>query len=332
METHTEGHPLVSVIIPMYNVAEVMERSLNSIARQTERNVEWLFVDDCSADDTCASLQAWIDRQEDKSHYRLLRHNVNQGVAVARNTGLDNASGEYVCYLDADDYMDTDALETMVREAETKHADIVGCEWMLTFARNERHIAQRDAETGEELFRQMCQGTMRWNLWLFMVRRSLYEDHAVRFIPKVNMGEDMMVMMKLALNAARVSIVHRPLYHYIQTNSNSLTKKYEASIPQIARNIEEVERYLHATGREALQPYIHMLQLSVKQPFLISSKKSDYHVWQTLFPEANAHIDENTTAPLRNRLLQKAALHGHYWFLRLYYYAIIKFVYGILYK
>ena len=80
--------------------------------------------------------------------------------------------------------------------AVKNNADIVGCEWFLSFERNERHMKQANVVTGDELFVKMAHGVMRWNLWLFMVRRSMYELPEMRFIEGMNMGEDMMVMMK----------------------------------------------------------------------------------------------------------------------------------------
>ena len=99
-------------------------------------------------------------------------------------------------------------------------------------------MIQPEVKSGKEAFVKMCNGVMRWNLWLFMVRRSIYEDHKFRFIPQANMGEDMMVMMKILLNTDAISIVHRPLYHYIQTNSNAMTKNFSAYQHQVVLHVQ----------------------------------------------------------------------------------------------
>ena len=232
----------VSVIMPMYNVANVMTRSVHSLFSQTLTDFEVVFVDDCSSDNTGEKLRHIISGfNRSDIDVKIIRHEHNKGVAAARNTGLNNASGEYVYYLDSDDYFDGDALELMYGRAKDEDADIVGCEWLLSFENNARHMVQPEVKTGREAFEKMCNGVMRWNLWLFMVRRSLYEANGFRFIPGVNMGEDMMVMMKLLLNAGKVSIIHRPLYHYIQTNSNAMTKNFAAYRGQVSENVAEVE-------------------------------------------------------------------------------------------
>ena len=324
----------VSVIIPMYNVEKVMARSVQSLFRQTLTDFEVLFIDDCSSDNTEEELRRMISSFNRLDiDVKIIRHEYNKGVAAARNTGLDNAMGEYVYYLDSDDYLDTDALELMYGKAKEDETDIVGCEWFLSFENNARHMVQPEVKTGREAFVKMCDGVMRWNLWLFMVRRSLYEDNRFRFLSGVNMGEDMMVMMKLLLNAERITVIHRPLYHYIQTNSNAMTKNFAAYRGQVSENVAEVESYIEQRGKtELLGRLLNQLKLNLKLPLIISDKISDYELWQGWFPESNQFAGQNRELPFRTRFIQKMAARRHYWVLKLYYKFVIKFVYGIIYR
>ena len=159
--------------MPMYNVAGVMSRAVHSLFAQTLKEFEVVFVDDCSSDGTGEELRRIIDEvgREDVT-VKIVRHEVNRGVAAARNTGLDNATGEYVYYLDSDDHYEHDTLAVMYEEAKKGDCDVVGCEWLLSFENNARHMVQPDVRTGKEAFEKMCNGVMRWNLWLWMVRRS----------------------------------------------------------------------------------------------------------------------------------------------------------------
>lgn len=323
----------ISIIVPMFNVEHVVDRCLLSLSQQNIENIEVLFVNDCSTDGTAAKIATWIEKQKsDTATYRLISHESNKGVAAARNTGLDNATGKYIYYVDADDYIEPETLRTLYENAETNGWDIAGCEWLLTFKQNERHMVQPDTKNGREMFEKMTQGVMRWNLWLFLVKRELYEREAIRFIPQMNMGEDLMVMLKLTLMADKVGILHKPLYHYIQTNADSLTKSYEKSIPQITANIEEAERYLREKRRTELLDNINMLKLNVKLPFLISARNEDYRIWLEWFPEANKYIDYNKELPWRTRFIQKAARAKQFWILKLYYWLVIKVLYGLIYK
>lgn len=322
----------VSVIIPMYNVEHIINRCLHSLEQQNLKGVEFLFVDDCSTDNTINKLSAWITaRQNTVKYYRLICHETNQGVAVARNTGLEHAQGKYVYYIDADDYIEPDTLSALYNIAEEQQADIVGCEWYLTFEKNERHMMQCDVKTGKELFQKMAQGVMRWNLWLFLVKRDLYESHGIRFIPQQNMGEDMMVMSKISLLASKVQICHKPYYHYVQYNANSLTKKYQYGFSQIVANLQEIEDYLQKNYQE-LKEFIYLMQLNAKLPFLISSRKSDYQFWLSIFSEANQYIGKNPNSSWYTRFIQLAARNKQFWILKLYYWVVIKVFYGCIYK
>lgn len=324
----------VSVIMPMYNVEKVMSRSVQSLFSQTLRDFEAVFVDDCSSDNTGEELKRIISGYDrDDISVKIVRHEPNKGVAAARNTGLDNAEGEYVYYLDSDDYFDDDALEVMYETAKRDDADVVGCEWLLSFENNARHMVQTEVKTGKEAFGKMCNGVMRWNLWLFMVRRNLYEDNAFRFIPGANMGEDMMVMLKILLNAGRVSMIHRPLYHYIQTNSNAMTKNFARYCGQVSENVAELERYIAERGEtDELGGLINQLKLNLKLPLIISDKTSDFEMWQEWFPESTPYAGQNPDQPFRTRLIQKLAVRKMYFALKFYYKLVIKVIYGVIYQ
>lgn len=319
----------ISVIVPMYNVQDVICRSVSSLYSQTMRDFEIIFVDDCSTDSTLEVLKAQLKQHNEHSvTVKIISHEVNEGVAAARNTGLDNAAGDYIYYVDADDFIDPNALECLYTEGIRHGADIVGCEWLLSFSVKERYMRQPDVSTGEEAFIQMTNGVMRWNLWLYLAKRSLYEKNDIRFISGMNMGEDMMVMMKLMLFADKVQILHKALYHYIQTNQSSLTKDYRNYKYQITTNINAVECFLE--GRYVEQ--MLKLKLAVKLPLLISDKIIDYDEWQMWFPEANVLARSNYGVSWRTFILQFAVYKKQYWLLKLYHRFVIRFIYGIIYR
>ncbi|WP_316248131.1 glycosyltransferase family 2 protein, partial [Elizabethkingia miricola] len=154
------------------------------------------------------------DLRMHRYHTNDLPPEENKGVAAARNTGLQNATGELIYFVDADDFIDERAIELLVKKQQENDADIVGCSWYLSFNQNKRRMNQPPFNNSLEAIQQMLHGKMRWNLWLFMVKRSLYEDYNIRFIPGVNMGEDLMVIMKLFVHANKVAFVNDALYHY----------------------------------------------------------------------------------------------------------------------
>ena len=146
------------------------------------------------------------------------------------------------------------------------------------------------------------------------------------------MGEDMMVMMKLFICAGKVGIVHRPFYHYRQSNPESLTKIYsQEHIIQVANNVYEVEKYVNASAyADSLIEFIPFLKLNIKLPLLITDDKSHYEQWLECFPEANCYVMNNKLLPLRTRIIQWMAVKRYFILLRLYYRTVFKLLYGII--
>ena len=124
--------PLISVIIPVYNVAPYLKRCLDSVAAQTWENLEVWLVDDGSTDGSLALCEA---RAEQDSRFRVLRQ-ANAGVSAARNRGMDHAAGQYLQFVDGDDFLPPDATENLARTAAATGADlVVGRFWRVAGGR-----------------------------------------------------------------------------------------------------------------------------------------------------------------------------------------------------
>lgn len=328
--------PLVSIITPVYNAQETLERTLVSLRRQTYGHIEFICVDDASSDLSLSMLQAFAEDIGERAGFsaKIISHAENKGVAEARNTGLDHASGEFMLYVDADDSLAPDAVQSCVEEAADSRADIVYFHWCLVFQKSERTMLQPTCASPLEAIQAMLAGRMRWNLWLFMVRRSLYEEHAIRFIPGANMGEDLLVTMKLFIHAKRIRLLDRVLYHYRQDNAGSISKLFSIKhMREVETNIQEVERCLRASNYAAdIGHGIDFLKLAIKLPLLVTGHKADYIRWTQWFRSADRYILHNRSASLHTRLLQWFASKRQYWAVRAYYLLVLRFIYGVIYK
>ena len=147
--------PLVSVVIPIYKAEATLSSCIDSLIGQSYRPLELLFVDDCSPDRGAELVASRTpELQERGIQVKLLRHPVNQGVAVARNTALDAATGDYIYSVDADDELAPNTIELLVQRALETKCDIVGCEWLLKQGESIRPMVQPDVQTGREAFEQ----------------------------------------------------------------------------------------------------------------------------------------------------------------------------------
>ena len=313
----------VSVITPIYNVEPYIERCARSLMEQTLADVEFIFVDDCSPDDSIGVLRRVLAEYPSR-HAVVLTHATNRGLPAARNTGLAHATGEYVFHCDSDDYMEPGALFSMYQSAQANDADIVYSDWYLSFPNKERYMRQPVVTTPAEALHAMLHGRMKWNVWNKLVRRSLY---GVRFPEGHGMGEDM-TMLLLTASARRIIHVPMAAYHYVRQNEHAFTAQPSAvSYEDLKYN---ADRVIAALQDKVSEEDLACFKLNVKFPFLISGHREDYERWNLWFPEADSHIAAHDVSR-RSRFLEKAAARKQYWLLKLYYHCVHKLVYGIIY-
>ena len=112
---------LVSIVVPVYNTGKYLNRCMNSIVKQTYSNIEVILIDDGSTDDSSDLCDEWAEKDE---RIKVI-HKLNAGLGMARNTGIENAKGEYICFFDSDDYIDLQTIEKSYRLACKSEADLV---------------------------------------------------------------------------------------------------------------------------------------------------------------------------------------------------------------
>ena len=323
----------ISLIMPVYNAEATLPRALQSIASQTFRDYEVVFVDDGSTDRTPELLQAF--RLVNAISCQIIRQE-NKGVAAARNRGLDSAEGTYLGFIDADDTLEPDALAKAVAAMERngQPVDIVGWDWILGFEKKGRTMRQNDYDTPLQALKNLMGGTMRWNLWLFLVRSELLAHNNIRFIDGANMGEDMQFMIKAFCAAKNVVQCHEALYRYNAVSESSLSRQFsEVRRAEIETNLKEVATAINDSPyAEALAPSINDLKLYLKRPLLVSDDRNNYELWYNWFPEANAYATANKSLPLHIRFLQGMAAQRRWGGVGLYYHLVHQFIYGIVYR
>ena len=234
--------PKVSVVIPVYNTKTYLEQCVVSVITQTFKDLDILLIDDGSTDgssDLCDQLAASDKR------IRVI-HKENEGVSAARNLGLDEATGEYVMLLDSDDWLDMDAVETLVKKADSESTDVLHFNYIREFEGKSLVKANTFLEeklyTGEEckvVCRQLLGLTGRElahpesmnflaSCGLNFYRNSLLKELGVRFVSLQEIGsfEDGFFNFNVFLHVKRFAFIDCPFYHYRKTNVSSCTSNY----------------------------------------------------------------------------------------------------------
>lgn len=323
----------VSVIIPVYKVESFIGRCVESLMNQTLQEVEYIFVNDDTPDGSMPVLQNILERfQSRKSQVLVLTHEINKGLPAARNTGLAVAQGEYIFHCDSDDYVEPDMLERLYDKAEKENADIVWCDWFLTFEKAERYMKQPDYKTPMEALKAMLGGAMKFNVWNKLARRSLYVDNDIKFPSGYGMGEDM-TMMLLFARANKVAYLSQAFYHYVKLNTNAISQTCsEKHLGELKHNVVIMEHKLQEMFGNVLDRDIAFLKLEVKFPFLLSGDYEIYRLWKKWYPEVNCYILENHNISIRSRLIQWCAWRHLDVIVWIYRWLIEKVIYGGIYR
>lgn len=321
----------ISAIIPFYKVAPFVERCTRSLMEQTLADVEFIFVDDASPDESRAIIER-VAAEYDRN-VRILTHAQNQGLPAARNTGLAEARGEFIYHCDSDDYLEPTMLEDMYTAATLQQADFVYCDFYLDFGTSRRVMTNPTYTDPEQMIKEgFLAGLMKYNVWNKLVKRSLYTESGLRFPAGHGMGEDM-TMIALATHATRTAHVAEPLYHYVKLNSNAYSNTFsQRHLDDIGFNAERILTLLQSWNTTDKECYLNFFKLNLKLPFLFSNDRNQYRLWKKWYPEANRFISQNIHQPRRTRMVQHCAAAGLFPLVRLYSFLVNHLFYGIRYR
>ncbi len=224
---------LVSVVVPVYNVEQYLDRCVNSIVSQTYSRLEIILVDDGSSDNSPRMCDSWAKKD---GRIKVV-HKENAGAGFARNTGLENAEGDYILFVDSDDYLDVTTVEKCVADAEKNGSDVV------MFGRNnvfpDGKINKKSLENRETYFEKekilndVFPGLFTYargmgvSVWGKMFDLSIIKSNNIRFKSEREIiSEDAFFLLELFNYINTLSIIPENLYFYYK-NDNSFSRKYK---------------------------------------------------------------------------------------------------------
>lgn len=245
----------VSVIVAVYNAKDSIARTMDSLLNQSLNDFEILMVDDGSVD---GSSQICDDYASGDTRIRVI-HQENKGVSFARQCGLDNAQGEYLIHVDADDYVELDMLERLYATASESNLDVVFCDFYShDIYGNVTRSAQCPPQDEDDMILRLLTG-LHGSCWNKLAKRSTLKKYDVRFPERLNYCEDLILWIQLFRHKGiKVGYVPKALYHYVY-NTESITRKGSLQhLSQIHLFIETITKYL-PRGRKEIEDYISTL-------------------------------------------------------------------------
>jgi len=265
--------PRISIIVPIYGVERSIARCARSLFNQTMEDIEYIFVDDCSPDNSILILSLVANEfSRCSDRVTIIHHTTNAGISQARSTGLSYAHGDYVFFCDSDDYVEADMCDVLYQTATQTGSDMVVCDFVNEYHDCPIYESGKGSDDKICLLNEMLRKKTPWVVWNRLVKRSLFQND-IRFT-NYSMAEDLLLTTQLVYYANKISFIEQGLYHYcINTNSfthNRIPEKQALMAEQAIRNTDWVISFFRNRG--------------IYEQLILSLDYTKYYQKQLLFP------------------------------------------------
>ena len=234
----------VSIIIPVYNTEKYLRKCLDSVCNQTLQDIEIICVNDCSTDDSLEILKEYASND---NRIKIINFTENKGVAVARNTAIEQAKGEYIGFVDSDDYVDLDFYEKLYNTAKSENAELVVGKTQME---NENGVKQKDP-IFDNFFSQVRKNKLHFTQFFGGggYKKELLDKHSIRFTDGLVYGEDRLLPLQASYYSNKLSLVDDTIYHYVR-NDDSITinKKNERIMCSFIAYNQMVFEFINSVG------------------------------------------------------------------------------------
>lgn len=289
---HSEIEDLVSIIVPVYNVSEYLDRCLNTLVNQTYSNIQIILINDGSTDDSAEKCMDW--QRKDSRIYFISKKNEHQG--PCRNLGIWIADGKYVMFVDPDDYVELTYVEKMYKSITKNFADMVVCDiYRVENGIKKELLSNYDIkETDNYRNNKILLFTMSGALWAKIYRRKLFVKNGI--IQSSYNGQDSEVFPELFVMSERVAQVKEPLYNYVIDREGNATTTGLNQVKGVAPIVNNVVKYfkdreLFDDVKDELEKFLTRLYIYA---FYYNSQKREFR------PCVTDELHNNTVAVLKN--------------------------------
>ena len=301
---------LVSIIVPVYKAEKYIHQCIDSLLTQTYSNIEVILVDDGSPDN-CGAI---CDEYAAKDCRVKVIHQQNGGVSVARQTGIDHATGEYSIHADPDDWVEPNMIEELVTKAVADNADMVICDFYRESKSDRIHVCQNPGDdlSASAVLRKILSQQLHGSCWNKLVNRSRIEG--IGFTPEdLCILEDELYNIRILTRSIKVTYLPKALYHYRIDNEDSLCNTIsDKSFKSKVKAVSEIESFCLAN----VAGIVSLDFIRIKRNVLFDALRTKrYEALRELYPEQKeAMINSGTPyrllAPVSSCIA--LALKGHH--------------------
>lgn len=252
----------ISVIIPVYKVENTLDACIESVVNQTYENLEIILVDDGSPDSCPKKCEEWAE----KDSRIVVLHKKNGGLSSARNLGLYNVTGDYVAFVDSDDFLDLTAYEKMLNKMKKDNLDVVLCNyWCYKSSGKDCYPMYKDSDVykclddKQNVLKLMTLEKLPTTQWSRMIKKSvLYRgEHLAIGFEEGRRYEDTIPSFKQILGAERVGFIEEPLYYYVDSSESIVSNPKIDDVYDLIHNTEIIRSLLNnAIDLEYIECYL----------------------------------------------------------------------------
>ena len=269
----------VSVIVPVYNVGKFVGKCIESIQNQTYRDIEIILVNDGSTDDSGLIC----NRYSEKDNRIKVLHQSNKGVSVARNVGIQIATGEYICFVDGDDYISVDYVEYLLHLLIKQEAEIaLSTEWFTSYNTKQVTRQYNKCLSGEEATKEILCYRIPIGVNNKLFRSNFIFDNNLKFIDGLPIGEGFNFNTAAFQRCRKVAVGNKKIYFYRKDNELSVTTRF---------NAEKWEKGLYALTQIKNDMILHTDELTDAWNYAWWRTNSDVYDLLILSKSASSHKD-----------------------------------------
>ncbi|MDD2413500.1 MAG: glycosyltransferase [Bacteroidales bacterium] len=249
------SNPKISIIIPVYNIEKYIAACLDSLINQTLKDIEIICVNDGSTDHSLEILNEYAENDE----RLIIKDQINQGVSAARNFGLRVASGEFIMFVDSDDWVDKRISEELYNSAKGENADCVMCSYVKEFGNHsvvnhvfdDEYLVWEENEVKNNFHRRLfglngkelqnpAHGDIIVSPCMKLFKSQLAQKHYFMDLKEIGTFEDGLYQIMVYHNCKKYIYIDKPYYHYRKTNESSLTTKYNPYLFEKWQNLYDI--------------------------------------------------------------------------------------------
>lgn len=295
----------VSVIIAIYNTEKYLERCIRSLLEQTLDDIEYIFINDASTDNSLSILNMIVSEYPNRQDsIKIINLPHNKGLAKVRTLGMKNATSDYVIHCDSDDWVERNLYELMYNKAIETHADIVMSDYYYVTDDKQILITQCN-NVVSSIPADFIKSTKHFFfgvLWNKLIKRNIYVDNNIYPYPELSFDEDLSVTYRCFFYGKKIATINGAYYYYNGSNVNSLTHQTtEKNWASMDIALQRLSVFLDEKGGAEYKLAKHFLQFSQKQVLLYNP--SFINKWRTVYSKSHLYIHHYKLYTTKEKIL-----------------------------